>query len=82
MTLSDDRKQWPILTCDSCNQRIVVGFIVPDEIWHAVDPPSHDYCLACFDALAQSKGVRYAATDLCAVSWSQYLFDEPKPSRA
>jgi len=41
-------------------RRNIIGFHVPDEIWNAVVPKGINIvCLACFDEMAQAKGIKY-----------------------
>lgn len=56
--------------CRVCGRPDKFNFSVPDSIWSAaVPPPFSDgvVCLFCFDAMAEMRGVDYAAhlTDLC-----------------
>jgi hypothetical protein len=59
---------WPGERCDRCKNRIVVGFDITDGDWDAVTRhTNYDIlCLACFDELAQIRGVHYEmkTTDL------------------
>lgn len=52
---------WPGERCDRCKRRVVVGYNIADKDWAAVTKDTNytTLCLACFDELAQMKGVRY-----------------------
>jgi hypothetical protein len=63
--------------CQKCQRRNVVAFTVePNEAWRTVVLNRwRVLCPSCFDQLAEAAGVKYAFTNLEAVSWS----DRPPP---
>ena len=51
--------------CKVCGKRDKFDFTVIDEIWNSIVPKpfrNNVVCLACFDAFASQKGIKYADT--------------------
>lgn len=73
---------WPGERCDRCKRRVVVGYNIADKDWAAVTKDTNytTLCLACFDELAQMKGVRYQTQthNLHSVLWHDWYNSKPE----
>ena len=70
---------WRGEVCKRCGRRNVIGFVVDDAVWTAVaaDFPFPSgaapvLCPACFDELAETKGVRYKFKSVYPVTWADW----------
>jgi len=71
--------RWRGEVCKNCGRRNVIGFVVDDEVWADVTvgfpfPPDAApvLCPACFDELAEARGVRYEFKAVYPVTWNDW----------
>lgn len=70
---ADSFESWPGETCYVCGKRHPTGFQVDDDVWVAVvGNEGVVLCPACFDEMAQEKGIKYSVKEVCYVSWSDW----------